>query len=57
MTTSTRKHTDKSYDKELDDLRSQLLTLGGKVENEIALSRSASATASSPTTCSPPTAR
>ena len=38
MTTSTRKHTDKSYDKELDDLRSQLLTLGGKVENEIALS-------------------
>ena len=38
MTTSPRKHTDKSYDKELDDLRSQLLTLGGKVENEIALS-------------------
>ena len=33
-----KKHTDKSYDVELDDLRSKLLTLGGKVEAEIALS-------------------
>ena len=35
---SGKKHTDKSYDTELDDLRSKLLTLGGKVEHEIALS-------------------
>ncbi len=34
----TKVHTDKSYDKELDELRAKLLTLGGKVENEIALS-------------------
>ncbi|GAC1598591.1 MAG: phosphate signaling complex protein PhoU [Myxococcales bacterium] len=33
-----KKHTDKSYDAELDELRSKLLTLGGKVETEIALS-------------------
>jgi len=33
-----KKHTDKSYDMELDELRSKLLTLGGKVEAEIALS-------------------
>ncbi len=38
MTTQVRKHTDKSYDSELNELRSKLLTLGGKVENEIALS-------------------
>ncbi len=28
-------HTDKTYDAQLDDLRNKLLTLGGKVENEI----------------------
>ena len=38
-----KKHTDKSYDVELDDLRSKLLTLGGKVEAEIALSMRAMA--------------
>src|SRR2546429_5982339 len=31
-------HTDKSYDAQLDDLRNKLLTLGGKVETEIATS-------------------
>src|SRR2546427_8828726 len=31
-----KKHTDKSYDAELEELRSKLLTLGGKVEAEIA---------------------
>jgi phosphate transport system protein len=36
--TLIKKHTDKGYDTELDELRSKLLTLGGKVENEIALS-------------------
>ena len=29
-------HTDKTYDAQLDDLRNKLLTLGGKVETEIA---------------------
>ena len=29
-------HTDKTYDVQLDDLRNKLLTLGGKVETEIA---------------------
>jgi phosphate transport system protein len=33
-----KKHTDQSYDAKLEDLRSKLLTLGGKVESEIALS-------------------
>jgi phosphate transport system protein len=33
-----KKHTDKSYDAELEELRSKLLTLGGKVEAEIAQS-------------------
>src|SRR5437763_7384275 len=33
-----KKHTDKSYDVELEELRSKLLTLGGKVEAEIAQS-------------------
>ena len=33
---SARKHTDKSFDVELDELRGKLLTLGGKVEAEIA---------------------
>jgi phosphate transport system protein len=33
-----KKHTDRSYDAELEELRSKLLTLGGKVEAEIALS-------------------
>ncbi len=33
---SARKHTDKSFDVELDELRAKLLTLGGKVEEEIA---------------------
>jgi phosphate transport system protein len=32
---TTKKHTDKTYDAELDELRSKLLTLGGKVEAEI----------------------
>ena len=36
--TILKKHTDKGYDAELEELRSKLLTLGGKVENEIALS-------------------
>ena len=31
-------HTDKTYDAQLDDLRNKLLTLGGKVETEIASS-------------------
>jgi phosphate transport system protein len=31
-----KKHTDKSYDMELDDLRHKLIQLGGKVEQEIA---------------------
>jgi phosphate transport system protein len=31
-------HTDKTYDAQLDDLRNKLLTLGGKVETEIATS-------------------
>ena len=30
-----KKHTDKTYDAELDELRQKLLTLGGKVESEI----------------------
>ena len=33
---TARKHTDKTYDVELDELRGKLLTLGGKVEAEIA---------------------
>ena len=33
---SARKHTDKTFDVELDELRGKLLTLGGKVEAEIA---------------------
>src|ERR1700694_3074777 len=32
-------HTDKTYDAQLDDLRTKLLMLGGKVETEIATSR------------------
>ena len=35
---SLKKHTDKSFDAELDELRSNLLILGGKVEEEIAIS-------------------
>src|SRR5207248_2399017 len=35
---AVKKHTDRAYDAELDDLRSKLLTLGGKVEAEIAQS-------------------
>src|SRR5438045_8860025 len=31
-----KKHTDKTYDLELDDLRHKLIQLGGKVESEIA---------------------
>src|SRR3982751_2219185 len=31
-----KKHTDKTYDLELDDLRHKLIQLGGKVEQEIA---------------------
>ena len=31
-----KKHTDKGYEAQLDDLRGKLLTLGGKVETEIA---------------------
>ena len=31
-------HTDKTYDAQLDDLRNKLLSLGGKVEMEIATS-------------------
>ncbi len=34
----TKAHTDKTYDVQLDDLRNKLLSLGGKVETEIALS-------------------
>lgn len=33
-----KQHTDKTYDAQLDDLRNKLLSLGGKVETEIALS-------------------
>jgi len=33
-----KKHTDRTYDAELEELRSKLLTLGGKVEAEIAQS-------------------
>ena len=33
-----KKHTDKTYDSELDDLRHRLIQLGGKVESEIAQS-------------------
>jgi phosphate transport system regulatory protein PhoU len=33
-----KKHTDQQYDAELEGLRSKLLTLGGKVESEIAVS-------------------
>ncbi len=33
---AVKKHTDRSYDAELEELRSKLLTLGGKVEAEIA---------------------
>jgi len=36
-----KKHTDKGYDVLLDDLRGKLLTLGGKVETEIATSMKA----------------
>ncbi len=35
---SKKQHTDKSYDSELQGLREKLLTLGGKVETEIATS-------------------
>src|SRR5882672_119170 len=35
---AVKKHTDRSYDAELEELRSKLLTLGGKVEAEIAQS-------------------
>src|SRR5258708_39619836 len=38
MVFSKKSHTDKSYDAELDGLRSKLLSLGGKVEPEIATS-------------------
>jgi phosphate transport system protein len=38
MVFSKKSHTDKSYDAELDGLRSKLLNLGGKVESEIATS-------------------
>ena len=37
MAFSKKQHTDKTFDAELDGLREKLLTLGGKVENEIAL--------------------
>jgi phosphate transport system protein len=36
MAFSKKQHTDKSYDEELAELRARLLTLGGKVESEIA---------------------
>jgi phosphate transport system protein len=36
MAFSKKQHTDKSYDDELAELRARLLTLGGKVESEIA---------------------
>src|SRR5213594_3873803 len=35
---AVKKHTDRAYDAELEELRSKLLTLGGKVEAEIAQS-------------------
>jgi phosphate transport system protein len=35
---TAKKHTDKTYDAELDDLRHKLIQLGGKVESEIASS-------------------
>src|SRR6266851_3810727 len=35
---AVKEHTDRSYDAELEELRSKLLTLGGKVEAEIAQS-------------------
>src|SRR5258705_12960670 len=35
---AVKKHTDRTYDAELEELRSKLLTLGGKVEAEIAKS-------------------
>jgi phosphate transport system protein len=38
MVFSKKQHTDKSYDAELEGLRSKLLNLGGKVESEIATS-------------------
>src|SRR3954471_22207426 len=38
MVFSKKQHTDKSYDNELAGLREKLLTLGGKVESEIASS-------------------
>ena len=38
MVFSKKQHTDKSYDSELAGLREKLLTLGGKVESEIATS-------------------
>src|SRR3954471_4934079 len=38
MVFSKKQHTDKSYDNELAGLREKLLTLGGKVESEIATS-------------------
>jgi phosphate transport system protein len=38
MVFSKKQHTDKSYDAELQGLREKLLTLGGKVESEIATS-------------------
>jgi phosphate transport system protein len=36
MAFSKKQHTDRSYDEELAELRARLLTLGGKVESEIA---------------------
>jgi phosphate transport system protein len=36
MAFSRKQHTDRSYDEELAELRARLLTLGGKVESEIA---------------------
>jgi phosphate transport system protein len=38
MAFSKKQHTDRTYDAELDALRAKLLSLGGKVENEIAVS-------------------
>jgi phosphate transport system protein len=38
---ATKKHTDKTFDRELDDLRGKLLTLCGKVEGEAALAMQA----------------
>src|SRR2546430_6315182 len=37
-TMALKKHTDRGYDAELEELRSKLLTLGGKVEAEISQS-------------------